>query len=235
MASHELDHGDARAASVLISELATPRQDLTERLATAERDTHEKRRKLERYELDQDVHAGALTRTMFLALVGIAWAVMPIVASLVPIVPINYTTSIAVSAFSLALFVGFAVWARDSLRKTSMNRGVLLTVLFGLTIQCVIEGIGYALGLPLTTTHLLSLSLWAGACGNTSVFIDRSLLVPTLGFLGAMAAIVLWPNRQLWAIAGASMTLLSIVFLTRHRELRGRRIVGFADLLRRKD
>jgi eukaryotic-like serine/threonine-protein kinase len=233
MATHELDHGDARAAAVLISELSTTNAALSERLGAVEREAAEKRNRLERFERDQDVVAGQLTRTVFMTFLGIAWSAIPIVVDVFDLVKIDHPTSFAIPLVMLAFVVGFGVWARDSMTKSAINRGILVTVIVGCLMHATTEAIGWATDLALPQTHMMSLSMWVGAGGIASVYMDRSLVVPTLAFVGALVVTVVAPPQRFIAMSVATFTMFGVAMYATYAQRRGRRVYGFAELLRR--
>jgi serine/threonine-protein kinase len=235
MATHELDHGDPRAAAVLIAELSTPNAALSERLAAVEREAAEKRKRLERFELDQDIRAGQLTRTFFMTFLGIVWSAIPIVVDVFGLVTIDHPTSFAIPLVMLAFIVGFGVWARDSMTKSAINRGILVTVIVGCLLHATTEAIGWASDLPLPQTHMMSLAMWVGASGVAAVYMDRSLFVPTLAFIGALTVTVVAPAQRFIAMSLATFTMFGIAMYATYSQRRGRQVYGFAELLRRRD
>ncbi|HUS32601.1 MAG TPA: serine/threonine-protein kinase, partial [Kofleriaceae bacterium] len=233
MATHELDHGDARAAAVLIAELSTPRPALADRLATVERDATEKRKRLERFELDQDVQAGQLTRSFFLTLLGILWSAIPLAGNVID--HVSHAQSFGAPITMLVGIVVFGWWARDSMTKTALNRGVLMTVFIGVVLHAAVEAIAWAGGLELWQTHLLALAMWTGASAVGSVFLDRAMLAPVVVFVGTMLVTVLAPAHRYWAMSVACLSMFSTAIYVTIRERRGRRVYGIADVLRRND
>jgi serine/threonine-protein kinase len=232
MATHELDHGDARAAAVLIAELSKPNAELSARHATVEHDATEKRKRLERFELDQDVRAGQLTRSFFLALLGILWSAIPLTGNFVD--HLSHAQSFAAPVAMLAGIIVFGWWARESMTKTALNRGILMTVIIGVVLHGTVEGLAWIGGLDLASTHLLALAIWTGASAVGAVFLDRSMVVPVLGFVGAMAVTILAPAHRYWAMSGACVSMFSMAIYVTLRERRGRRVYGIAELLRPK-
>jgi hypothetical protein len=67
------------------------------------------------------------------------------------------------------------------------------------------------------------------------VFLDRAMIVPVLGFVGAMAVTILAPTYRYWVMSGACMCMFSSAVYVTLRERRGRRVYGIAELLRPKD
>jgi serine/threonine-protein kinase len=235
MAAHELDHGDARAAAVLIAELSTPRPELRARLEAVERDMTAKRRKLEQFELDQDVHAGQITRTLFLTLLGILWSAIPLSGIVIPGATLTHANSLAAPILMLLGTIGFGLWARDSMTKSAINRGILVTVIVGVTLHAIMESISWAGDLPMAQTHMLSLAVWASATAVAAVFIDRSMLASTIAFVVAIAVATRAPEQRYWAMSAACFMTFGVAMYTTIGERRGRKVYGIAELLRRKD
>jgi serine/threonine-protein kinase len=233
MATHELDHGDARAAAVLLAELSTPNAELAKRLAVVEHDTTEKRKRLERFELDQDIRAGQLTRSFFLTLLGILWSAIPLAGNVID--HLSHAQSFAAPVTMLVGILVFGWWARESMTKTALNRGILMTVVIGVVLHGTVEGLAWIGGYELRETHLLALAIWTGASAVGAVFLDRAMTVPVLVFVGAMAVTMLAPAHRYWAMSGACVSMFSSAVYVTLRERRGRRVYGIAELLRPKD
>jgi len=239
MARYELANGDARAAAVLLADLVEPLPELTAQLAALERTDAARRSRiaeLEELGADRDIVAGHRARTAFLVLFGLAWSAAPLAAGVFPAIEVGHALSLVVTGASLAAVLAFGWLARAALGRTALNRGIGLTILVALLLHGIVEAMAWALGLAMPATHAIAVALWAGVCGAAAVFLDRALVVPTVGFLAALAACVRTPGQRLWAISASLAVLFGTALYVWYRSRGGGRpIAGLADRLRRGD
>ncbi len=232
MASYELDLGDARAASVLIAEITSPPAALTERLAVVERGAADREKRLARFEADADVNTSGVIRTCFLVLCGLVWCALPFVAGAFPALEVGHGMSILATSAMVGGIVAFGWVTRGAMLQTAVNRGIFLTALLGVALHGLVEAVAWAIGLDMVLTHMISVGLWAGCTGIAAVFLDRAMLLPTLCFLGTIAAIALRPATHLMAMSASCVVLFGVVFYIYRMQLHGRTIGGLADKLR---
>ena len=235
MATHELDHGDTRAAAILLAEAKDVPAELRERLARVEKEATQKARRLERLDADQDVMGGSRGRAIFLIGFGLLFALMPLAVSIFPAIPMDHALAVGVSSVIFVTASAVAYKLRAELTKTAQNRGALLTVLLGVFLHGLTEAVAWSLGLDMPTTMLVAVGLWVGVTGTAAIFLDRALLVPTFGFLVAIIAMVRAPDQRFWAIGASLVVLFVTMTYVVHQSKRGRRIYGIAEWLRPKD
>jgi serine/threonine-protein kinase len=234
MAAYELGHGDARAASVLLAELREPPPALVARLAELERAAADKAKRVEQLErlgADHNAAFGGAARALFLVLFGLSWSVI-VGANAFPALGLSHPTALAVSSGSALAMAGYTWFARRAMTATALNRGVIATAFIGIATYAVIEAIAWWLGLDMVTTHTIAAAAWVGACSTAAVFLDRALVVPTLGFLSTLVVCLVAPAHRQWMIAASEGVLLITAGYVLTGGKRGRQIAGLADLLR---
>jgi eukaryotic-like serine/threonine-protein kinase len=234
MAAYELGHGDARAASVLLAELREPPPALVARLAELERAAADKAKRVEQLErlgADHNAAFGGAARALFLVLFGLSWSVI-VGANAFPALGLSHPTALAVSSGSALAMAGYTWFARRAMTATALNRGVIATAFIGIATYAVIEAIAWWLGLDMVTTHTIAAAAWVGACSTAAVFLDRALVVPTLGFLSTLVVCLVAPAHRQWMIAASEGVLLMTAGYVLTGGKRGRPISGLADLLR---
>jgi hypothetical protein len=164
---------------------------------------------------------------------GLVLAMLPLAAGLFPAIEVDHARSLAITGGSLVAFVAFAWRFRAALTGTALNRGVVATLFLSLVLHGAVEALAWGLGLDMVTTHMVSVALWSGACGAAAVFLDRGLLVPTIGFLAAFVACVQSPAHRFWAISASLGVLGTTAIYIWYQARRGRRrIGGLAGVLR---
>jgi serine/threonine-protein kinase len=233
MASHELELGDARAAAVLIAELAAPPVALTERLAVVEGAAADKAKRLARFEADADIEQNSILRTVFVVLCGLVWTMLPFVAGTFPAHEVGHGPAVVATACVVAGILLFGWFTRAEMMQTTFNRGVFLVALFGVVLHGVLEVFAWIAGLDMVVSHMISVGLWAGVVGIAAIFLDRALLVPMLGFMITIVAIARRPATHLLAMSASIAVLLGVMVYIYLGQKRGRRrIAGLADKLR---
>lgn len=231
MANYELDHGDARAAAVLIADVRETSSELRERLATVERHAQDRTKRLERFEADSDVEQDSSLRTAFIVVCGIVWTCIPLGAAAFEL-DVSHLMSLSVSVVAVFSVLIFGIVTRVPMMSTTWNRGVYLIALLGLALQAVLEAAVWAAGFPLLMTHIVTAALWAGTVGVAAVFLDRALFVAAIGFVCSCAAMVLDRRLDFWALGFGVIVLLGTVLYIHLWQKRGRPIAGIVDILR---
>lgn len=231
MGSYELDHGDARAAAVLIADVRDPAPELRARLATVERETRDRTKRLERFEADSNVDKDSALRTAFIVVCGIVWTCMPLGAAIFE-VDVSHLASLSACVIAVVGVLIFGIVTRVPMMSTTWNRGVYLIALLGLALQGVLEAAIWAAGYPLLMTHIVTAALWAGTVGIAAVFLDRALFVASIGFVCSCAAMALDHRLDFWALGLGVIVLLGTVLFIHVRQKHGRPIAGIVDILR---
>jgi multisubunit Na+/H+ antiporter MnhF subunit len=186
---------------------------------------------LERLGADHNAAFGGAARALFLVLFGLSWSVI-VGANAFPALGLSHPTALAVSSGSALAMAGYTWFARRAMTATALNRGVIATAFIGIATYAVIEAIAWWLGLDMVTTHTIAAAAWVGACSTAAVFLDRALVVPTLGFLSTLVVCLVAPAYRQWMIAASEGVLLMTAGYVLTGGKRGRQIAGLADLLR---
>jgi serine/threonine-protein kinase len=178
---HELKHGDAAAAQTLLRDVSAVPGDLAGRVDRAVRARASEDERLRKLEEDHDPRAGARTRTLLGVGFGLAWTASTFSGWM-------YSTRHA-SAPYFAVTVGPAVayllvggaayaWARESLSKSALNRGLSQTVAFYLVAQALL-GVGlWFMGLSALQAHQIFLFVWALTYTLVAIWAERWFAAP---------------------------------------------------------
>lgn len=190
MANWELDQNDPDSAALFIDELDPAPRALIGRLAEVRKSKAaeaERVARLAKIERDLDKGTGARTRVFIATVFGALWVAAPLArhfgrgwAGREP------TLFVDVSQILVTLALGY--WARESMRKTLVNRRMFLSLLVTFILQTVL-GIGLSrIGANAETIHWLHMFLWSAALALFAVHLERgvwpSAVVAALFFIG---------------------------------------------------
>lgn len=160
---YELDEGDAAAAATLLRDVSAPPPGLSERVEAALRKRQAEEERLRKIEEDHDPRVGTRTRSFLGGLFGLAWTGTTLVGwwYLRSARAVSYfaTTLVPAAVFLLLGILAF-VWARETLRRTQLNRRFAATFALYLMAQMVLSAGGWLAGIRWQTMHLFFLFAW---------------------------------------------------------------------------
>ncbi|MBL4686430.1 MAG: serine/threonine protein kinase [Nannocystaceae bacterium] len=215
----ELAAGNPDAAGLLLPELTDPPLQLQQRIADAAASEADELAALRHNAAQHDMAVGSRTRAFVIGTLGAIWTVFPLLGYLMvrPVPP--WTTTAATSGF-LLLTCGLGLWARESLTKTAINRGVFGSVVALLVVELLVCGVSWRMGLPPPLQHVLHVALWLTTCTIVAVTVDRRLVVAAVGYGAALVATALYPSTTFAAMALANLLLtVTAVLAWRPRQL----------------
>ena len=212
IAGYELDHGDARAAAVLMSELSRPDAALLTRLGEVEEHRASEARRAQLQAADADPTTRQRTRIFVFSVLMLLWTIVPLAAWFRG-ATVTFGSMLTAHILSLAGVTALLVWARDSLSRSALNRGVA-TLMVVVHISLVLGDVGgAALGMTVTqifTYHHLLFAVLAAV--SVPLLGPPSLLVA-----GAYTAIFLigtvWPDTVLPASGLTNLVVAATAFL----------------------
>ena len=164
---------------------------------------------------DQDLTVGMRTRLFITGILGVAFTAVPVWRAIEP--PSEELSGPLVLGAPIvygAIFTSLFVWARDSMTRSAINRRTASTVYILLVGQAMFGGAAKAVGLTVSQTLPLLLTLYASIAFMYAVHVDRRMLWTGFGYLVAMAGALLWPDvhrrgqrqphaQRWWLAAGA--------------------------------
>jgi serine/threonine-protein kinase len=174
LVEHELDEGDPHAAAQLLREMSAPRPEVRARVEAAMLVQAEKDARLRKLETDVDPKIGGRTRTGIALSLGVLWTIAPLVLwwNGGPLGP-THSTMICGCVFFLALGLALSVWARESLMKTRLNRGMVLIVAIQLATQAVLSTGASLAGVSPSHTDMIIMLTWSLSYLHSAVWLDR--------------------------------------------------------------
>jgi hypothetical protein len=131
------------------TELVDPRElptELVERLARAVERRRAGLDELEKRRRDLDLRVGQRTRVFVISILGLVWTATPFLAQFgLGRDDTNSPGYLALPIVSLLILGGLAIWARESLTRTLVNRTVVATLALALIAQLLLMLGGCAL------------------------------------------------------------------------------------------
>lgn len=209
----ELDHGDADAAARLIAAIDAP-DDVKKRVERAREQKRSERALADAMMADADESLGQRTRAYISAIMGVIWTLAPIVHGVYGASSnaVNAGISAAMALFTTSLFY----WARESLSRSAINRGLV-----GLTLVCLVGQTGMLFGAhvadwsPLMVEQVLPL-LWFFTIACGVVTIHRSIWPGALAMGASFGVGVAWPEARYVAASMANFfLLLNLLYINR--------------------
>ena len=205
---YELAEGNPRAAQVLYEDLAHCVPGLEEKIASALLDKKAEKAELERFRKDMDFAVGHRTRIFLIMILGLAWTITPLLRyGSDSWVARNYTNKIVVTLGFLAMFLALWFWARESLRRTLVNRQLSRTVISVFVLQTILFIAADILNLPEASVAPLMIFTWSAVLLNVVTTIDHRFWPALLGSLTALFVSAIWTEIQQFAMAGANFVL----------------------------
>jgi serine/threonine-protein kinase len=214
---HEIGRGNALGASHLLAELPAPDPELRRAVEEArrlERGENERRAALER---DHDPSIGRRTRAFVGLIMSSVWVAAPLVmwalGAAHPAVN-DYPGAISGTLALMGIGLGLAIWARDSLSKTRINRQLVMAVRVSLISQLVLLVGGYVGDIPFVYAHTILFLTWGIGVAFTANTIDARLYPAAGAFLVGFFVLLRWPELRhpISALANLGL-LLSVVLL----------------------
>ena len=215
LARWELARGEPGAAAALIEADAPPELRAAITAAIAERQARDAALAAIRHDADPTV--GRRTRAFVLAVLGGLWVIVPLVGGAFDVDP-TWARMHLSTAVIFGGIVGLAVWARDSLSKTRVNRISVATLLLVAPLQLAGD-LAYGLaGLGPGDAMALRAVGWAGLAAMYAVTVERTFALAAVGYIAAACVCLRWPALLPWVFGSANAVLFLAVFLAWGRD-----------------
>lgn len=212
---HELRYGDAAAAATLLRDVSVAPPDVAARVETAVRARAVEDERLRKMEVDHDPRVGSRTRMFVGVCFGLAWTASTFSGWM-------YSRSGATGSYfaltvlpALAyLVIGFGVyrWARESLSKSVLNRGLSRTVALYLVGQIVLSVGGWCMGLSWLQMHQLFLFVWALTYTLTAVWAEPWFAAPAATCAASFLVAAAFPAVVYPLMAVCNLVLTLVIF-----------------------
>lgn len=208
-ATWEIAHGEPATAEALLQLVDEVPAELEVALKVALADREAARAELEARRVDADPSVGLRTRMFVFGLVGLLWILGPL--GFIPAEGMLRWWHL--HAVSLALFgivLGLAIWARDSLSKTALNRSSTAIVLFVPVAQVAFDLAQMGLDMTPMQAVLLRPALWGVLVAAYALTTVRGLwpVAMVFGLVAATAGTLPFWLTQV-AVAGCNALLIA--------------------------
>jgi serine/threonine-protein kinase len=217
MIDFELAGGDPLAAQGLLAELAPADEKLVARVSDAVKRHREEQEELRATMRDYDPSVGRRTRWFVSLVFGVVWTVVPLTLWIMgdrhPLAGThfgNILANLALCLFGGALFL----WARDSMTRTAINRGIVGVVTAAFIAQILVSLGSWVAGIHPHLVLVIYFAVWTGVAGAAVATIER-LLWPTMVVFGAcfLAGSYQPEWRHLLAAIGNAVLAVNATFL----------------------
>src|SRR5690606_2010575 len=149
---------------------------------------------------ERDPKIGQRTRLFVGAIFGTAWWIIPLVRGIQGVDPRteSYEQLLWIAYAFFGVAVVFYYWARESMRKTAINRGTMATLLVFLVSQILFGLIAQYAEITMLQLQPLLMVLYAFATASMAIFVDRRFALPAFAFALGAGLVLLWPLQRNW-------------------------------------
>jgi serine/threonine-protein kinase len=206
VAEYELAGTDPRAAVGLLSELDAPPADLLARARKAAAEHAARQEVLDAMQRDLDHKIGTRTRMFLVLILGVIFTFAPLAGALRPdlIRTRTHVDHIFWSIGILGVISALAVWARDSMFKTSINRRLMASAFFVFIAQIALWIGAWYLDVPKDKVQVFMILLWFTINGMIAITIDPRVAPSTLTYLIAFVVAARYPANAMFPMAAAN-------------------------------
>ena len=230
----QLDNADVRAAALHLAELPLANPALQARVDAEKRAADARAQKLAKLEADFDPRIGARTRSFLALVLAVIWSVLPLTVDFLTktgkMAP-THGGHVASTGIFAAFMIFAAVWARESLVRSKLNRSVIASGMVAVIGTFVSRCFAWYFGLALSATVCFDLVVISVVVAMMAATQWRRLFLPAAVYLvGAIVAAV-QPSWALEAVAVANVIAMSLVaFAWRPAEYDGHALVMTAAM-----
>jgi serine/threonine-protein kinase len=241
---HDLARDDFESASLMLEELGSRRGDLQTRLEELRARIDQRKNELaelRRLQGDRNLSFGRRTRAFIMATSAIGTGVIPPLALLLGQTGLQgYTYFYATSALKIVLGAAIALWAKNSLFGTAVNRQLTLVSLLLLICEIAIRPFAQALGHPIEHSLLIDFGVYALVNAVVAITVDRRLTLSPAFYIGGALLSSIWLDQIYWFLGMSHfMSQLYAAAIWRPEYVTGkdanRRIVQTAENRSRSD
>ena len=219
MVDFELAAGDPKAAAMHLggSGTAGPRAS---RLASSapRREAAAREARVAQLEQDHDPQAGrAHARRSLPRSLGIFWTFIPVFIGSRPGHEHSYRSLLIGRMVMIVVTIAAAVWARDSMMKTALNRSATATVLLVFIAAALTTVCGAILGIPPLQMQVIDVILWASICAMFAATTEPRLSPSAVALALAAVGSAMRPDRWIVYTCTADFALFINMMLVWHR------------------
>jgi serine/threonine-protein kinase len=166
---------------------------------------------------DYDPSVGRRTRWFVSVIFGVVWTIVPLVLWYVGRFGILTSSHLGHILANILLCVfggGLFYWARDSMTRTAINRGIVGVMTAAFIAQILVSIGAWIADLPSSLVLVLYFAVWTGVAGAAVATIDARLWPSVVAFGACFLAGMSAPeHRQLLASFGNAVLAINTTFL----------------------
>jgi serine/threonine-protein kinase len=206
VAEYELAGDDPRAAVTLLGEVEDAPPELVARARAAAADRASRQQALEALGRAHDAATGTRTRMFVTMVMGVLFATLPVIGAIHPtFMPLDRPRDLVLWSVGLAAVLGaLGYWARESMRKTLINRRVFATGMLMFAAQIVLALGAWELGARGPQIMVLWIFCWFVLASMVTVAIDAGMAPSAVGFAIAFLVAARAPEHRYGVIAAAN-------------------------------
>lgn len=216
MIDFELTHGDPAAAQALLAD-APGEAALEARVAQAVEKHRSEQEELRATSREYDPNLGRRTRWVVSALFGTIWAIVPLAnwasGGTLPMAG-SHLGHIVSNLFFVAFVGSLFYWARESMTRTAINRGIVGVITTAFIVQILVSVGAWIAEIPVELVLVIYFAVWTGVAGAAVATIDARLW-PTMVTYGACFLLGTYApeQRHLLAAFGNAVLAINTTFL----------------------
>ena len=200
---------DPRAAVALLGELDAPPADLLARARAAAAAAASRRSELEQLDRLHDQKIGTRTRFFISTVLGALFTLAPLLLVLFPALrPSSHRDLLGWALGLLVLLCALGVWARESMRKTIINRRVFATGVWLFATQAGLMLAAPRMGLTPLQAETLMTFVWMLIAGMTAIGVDRRMIPSAIGYAVGFGLGVVFPDARYYFMVASNFVFL---------------------------
>lgn len=229
-----LDLGDWRQAAAQLADLPMANSTLSAQVVAVRTAAEAEAAKMAALAQDNDPRIGARTRSFLALVLAVTWSVLPLVFDWLSKTQRLQPTAaghVATTGLFAVFMAGAAVWARESLFRSRLNRSVVASGMVAVFGTLLTRSLAWYLGLSLHAAVVLDLVVFGLVLALMAANQWRRLFVPAGVFFAGAAIAATQPVWALEVVAAANLVAMSLVaFAWRPAEYDGYALVMTAAM-----
>lgn len=211
MIEHELEHGDPQVAAALAAEHPQLPTSLVERVAVAVTQRREGIDALTELGRQNDPTIGQRTRVFVLGVMGLMWTLLPAAKYFMgdPQTE-NYAPYVLPASISLVFLGGLALWARESLSQTRINRVAVSSCALALAAHPIALLGGHWMGLDGLVVLINMNLLWSTLIGILALTFDRRLFIISAAYLATFLISAAMPEHLFLCLTASNLVFVLV-------------------------
>ena len=204
----DIARDDFESASIVLEEIGERRPDLYDRLEKLRLEVARRRAELDELRALQstrNLDIGRRTRAFLMLVTAVAFAAVPILAVGLERqgYEISYGYFYLMSVLKLLDAGILALWARESLGKTQVNRQLTAALFLMITLELAIRPFAQRLGYPVEHSLLVDFAIYGSITATLAITVDRRLIPSPLFFVAGAALSYFAVEHVYWFLAAA--------------------------------